>query len=393
MSKMERNVRLFYIYIFFIRLDLWFSIIQLFFLDRGFSLTQYTLAGSVWYLANLLSEIPTGAITDRLGKRISMLISLVSLSLSLFILAFGQTIYHALLSYVIWGFSSSFETGTYSAFLYDSLKEEDREEDFRRVIGRVRAVTITAAAVGSLSAGYLGGIGLDLPILFNAAIPILLCPFLLLFTEPEVSGASEPSYALHITESVRYVSQHKRVAWIILYSSLMSAAVWGLYNFYQPFLYALGVTVEGIGILYSLFRLTSAAGAYLSDSLYNVIGQTSIYLVPFCLAVSVLCIGAFQTPWIAGLLFVNFFISGFYVPILSDLFNKNLPPRKRATIISLSAVLSSLLNATIDPVLGKIADTFSIQATFWTVGIGLFISMGFIIVMLRNGLRKDLAVV
>lgn len=393
MSKMERNVRLFYIYIFFIRLDLWFSIIQLFFLDRGFSLTQYTLAGSVWYLANLLSEIPTGAITDRLGKRISMLIALISLSLSLFILAFGQTIFHALLSYVLWGFSSSFETGTYSAFLYDSLKEEDREENFRRVIGRVRALTIIAAALGSMAAGALGGIDLDLPILLNASIPLLLCPLLLFFTEPEVTGTPEPSYALHIKESVRYVSQHKLVAYLILYSSIMGAAVWGLYNFYQPFLYAFGVTVESIGILYALFRLISAAGSTLSDPLFKVMGEVSIYLIPICLAVSVLCMGTFQTPWIVSLLFVNFFISGFYVPILSDLLNKNLPAGKRATIISLSAVLSSLLNAAIDPVLGMIADTFSIRVTFWTVGIGVLISMSFIIVILKNELRKDLAVI
>lgn len=387
--KMERNVRLFYVFIFLNRLDLWFAVIQLFFLDRGFSLTQYTLAGSVWYVSNLVFEVPTGALTDRLGKRVSMLLALLSLSLSLFILAVGQSYSCILLSYVLWGLSSSFETGTYSAFLYDSLRQGNREKDFRRVMGRVRALTIIAAALGSILAGYVGGISLHLPIMLNAFVPLLLCPLVLFFAEPEVSGAVEPTYLLHIKESIRYVSRHRLVASLVLYSSIMGAAVWALYCFYQPLLKSFEITVERVGVLYSLFRLTSAAGAYLSDSIYRALGEVTVYLIPVCLAASVLSIGFLASPWVVSLILVNFFISGFYLPVISDLLNKNLPSAKRATIISLGSVVSSLLNAVIDPALGRVADVFSLQATFSTVGVGVLIGMSLLLIFLRGGLRKN----
>jgi MFS family permease len=389
LPRMERNVRLFYVFMFLNRLDLWFAIIQLFFLDRGFSLTQYTVANSVWYLSNLVFEVPTGALSDRLGKRPSMLIALLSLSLSCFILALGRSFATVVASYVLWGFSASFETGTYTAFLYDSLKQLGREGDFRGVMGKVRSLTIVAAALGSVAAGYLGTISLDVPIVVNGSIPLLLCPLVLFFAEPEVSEARAPTYLLHIRESLRYVYRHRLVASLVLYCAIMGAAVWALYSFYQPLLDSLSFTVGSIGLLYALFRLVSTAGAYLSDAIYQAVGELSVYLVPLCLVVSVLCLGCLASPWVVGLIAFNFFISGFYLPVISDLLNQNLSSGKRATIISLSAVLSSLLSAAVDPALGLVADAFSLQATFRIAGLGILVGMSLVLPFLRGERRKS----
>lgn len=382
------NVRLFYVFIFVNRLDLWFAMIQLFFLERGFTLTQYTVAGSFWYVSNLLFEVPTGALTDRLGKRPSMMIALLSLSLSFFILALGGSFFTVVVSYVLWGFSASFETGTYTAFLYDSLTQVGKERHFRSVMGKVRALTIGAAALGSVVAGYLGGVSLDIPIIVSGSIPLLLCPMVLSFTEPEVSGARAPTYSLHIKESLGYVSRHRLVASLVLYSAIMGAAVWALYNFYQPLLRSLHFKAESIGFLYALFSLVSAGGAYVSDSICEAVGDISVYLVPLCLVVSVVCMGFLRSPWVVAFIGLNFFISGFYLPVISDLLNQNLPSSMRGTIISLSSVVSSLLNATVDPALGRVADVFSLQATFRIAGLGVLVTMALVLVLLGCERRK-----
>jgi predicted MFS family arabinose efflux permease len=134
--------------------------------------------------------------------------------------------------------------------------------------------------------------------------------------------------------------------------------------------------------------LAGAAGAYLSDAIHEAIGPISVYLVPLCLVVSVLCLGFLASPWVVSLIVVNFFISGFYLPVISDLLNQNLPSGKRATIISLSAVLGSLLNAAGDPLLGRIADVFSLQATFRTAGLGILVSMSLVLLFLRGEQRR-----
>jgi len=81
MRETQSNVRLFQIFAFLNRLELWDAVYVLFLLDRGFSLAQYGILDSLWYVGTLLFEVPTGALTDRYGKRISLFLSVLSQSL------------------------------------------------------------------------------------------------------------------------------------------------------------------------------------------------------------------------------------------------------------------------------------------------------------------------
>jgi hypothetical protein len=171
---------------------------------------------------------------------------------------------------------------------------------------------------------------------------------------------------------------------LIFYSSIVATAVWGLHDFYQPFLGSFGIEVETTGLLYLFFRLFGVTGAHFSDSIYRTVGKVSIYLIPVCFAFSVLCMGFFITPWVIGCIFVIYFIEGFHYPILNDLLNKNLPPGKRATIISLGSVLSCLMGCVFYPTLGKIADVFSLQMTFKVLGLGMLVSMSLVLAFLRR---------
>jgi MFS family permease len=381
---MRSNIRLFYAYIFLNRLEMWLPIVVLFVQDRGFSLAQYTALDAVWYVSTLVFEVPTGVVTDRYGKKVSLLVAAALQSFSLFILAIAKTFLLMIISYVLWGLASSFETGTTDAFVYDSLKQINREEDYGRVRGRITTLTLLAAALGSVLAGYLAGIRLALPIILTASIALLLCPIILFFREPAVSDVREPSHLLHIRESIRYVSYHRLVALLIVYSSILATAVWGLHDFYQPLLRSFGIPVERIGLLYLLFRLSGMVGARLSDPVYKVMGSFSIYLIPLCFVAAVFCMGFLITPWVIVCVFVIYFTEGFYYPIANTLLNKNLPSGKRATIISIGSVLSCLMGAVLYPSLGKIADVFSLQMTFKALGWGFLICMALTLAFLRR---------
>ncbi len=384
MDRMQRNVRVFYFYIFLNRLEMWLPVIVLFLLHRGFSLTQYAIVDAVWYISTLAFEIPTGVITDRYGKKVSLLLGASFQSLSLFILAFGNSFPLLILAYVLWGFASSFETGTHAALIYDSLKQTKREEEYRKVMGRIRTLAIIAAAIGSVLAGYLGGIELRWPIISTAGVALLLGPLILLFTEPEVAEEREPSHLLHIKESIRFVVHRRLVALLIFYSSILGTAIWALYIFYQPLLSSFQVPVEGIGLLYLFFRLFAAAGAHFSDSVYRKIGRPSIYLIPTCFTLAVLSLGFWAEPGVIGFIFAIYFIDGLYYPIISDLLNRNLPSGKRATIISLGSVLACLMGAVLYPALGRIADLFSLQMVFQVLGFLLLLSMAPVLGLLKR---------
>ncbi len=65
-----------------------------------------------------------------------------------------------LVGFILWGVKSAFTHGTYQGLIYDHLKDEGREGDYARVIGRTKACSYAAimlASVGASLAVKFGG--------------------------------------------------------------------------------------------------------------------------------------------------------------------------------------------------------------------------------------------
>ena len=77
-----------------------------------------------------------------------------------------------------------------------------------------------------------------------------------------------------------------------------------------------------------------------------------------------------------GLLFILFIylIRGIVTPILRNEINVNTESRKRATVLSVRSFIIRISFAIIAPILGFIADNFSLSFSFFAIGIitGLF---------------------
>jgi MFS family permease len=392
MRSLERNIRWFKLYMFLNRLDMWQPVVVLFVLERGFTLTEYAVVDAVWYVSTVIFEVPTGLLTDRYGKKPSLCVALLSQAAALFVLACATSFLALFVSYVLWGFASSFETGTTDAFVFDSLKQMRREGEYRKIAGTIKTLVILAAAFGSILAGLLGGIGLALPIVATASIALLLLPLMFLLNEPDVSDVRQPSHWLHLKESLRYLRRHRPVTLLLLYPAIMETAVWGLYMFYQPLLRSFHVSVQHMGLLYFCFRLLGAAGARLSDPAYKVAGRACIYLIPGAFAACVLCLGLLVTPWAIGAIFVIFFLAGLYYPTVNALVNQSLPSGSRATILSAGSVLSCSMGAIAYPLLASLADATSLHTGITALSIGFVALMAPVLVLLgrqRLGLHPQ----
>jgi MFS family permease len=377
-------VRLFQLFAFVSRLELWEPVYVLFLLARGFSLAQYGLLDTMWYVGSVLFEVPTGALADRLGNRASLLLALVSQALSFALIAMARSFWAMAAAFLLWGLASAFETGTYSAFLYDSLKEAGREGDYGVVYGRTASLQILASALGALIGGYLGAMRLQAPLWASSAIPLLLCPLVWSFREPKVERAVERTYGQQISESVRYVWQRPLVTSLLFYCATMGAVLWALRIFYQPLLDSYGVPVPRIGALYLGFKLCMAAGAQVSAAAVQRLGANALYAAPALLVVAVLGLGGIVSPWAIGFIFVIFFVEGLYTPALNTWLNRSIPSGKRATIISLAMWVSCLMSTAVNTPLGWIGDRFSVRAAFAAIGVGTLLCLGVIVARLRR---------
>jgi MFS family permease len=149
----------------------------------------------------------------------------------------------------IWAVGVSLMSGAQEAFLYDSLKEMNREEESKKLFGRTRSVglvgILVAAPLGSIIAGSLGLRYTMMLISIPTGISVVLCLFL---KEPTVNKSKEKlKYFEIIKEGFNHLRGNKVVQ--ILAADLL---VGGLVSYfviwtYQQRLLDIGVPSAHLG--------------------------------------------------------------------------------------------------------------------------------------------------
>src|SRR5437764_4338863 len=111
-ARLASAVPRYYAYNFFISLQLWISIWVVYLQEeRGLSLTQITVLDAPFWLVMVLSEVPTGALADRWGRRLALLVGGLCYAAALFLFGVAESYPLLVLSYLVWSFSMTLASG------------------------------------------------------------------------------------------------------------------------------------------------------------------------------------------------------------------------------------------------------------------------------------------
>lgn len=144
-------------------------IMYLFLLAQGLNFTQIAILEAIYNLTTLLGEIPTGYIGDRVGRRNSLLIGTVLISVTLLGIGLANTFLSLAVLYVFWSGGYNFRSGSEDAWLYYTLTDELSEREFARVRGRGESAALCVGAGAAVVGGYLGSVDLSYPWFVAAA--------------------------------------------------------------------------------------------------------------------------------------------------------------------------------------------------------------------------------
>ena len=68
-EQLERNVRRFILFRVLFNARFYYPVFAILFLDLGLTPEQFALANTVWAVAIVLLEVPSGALADLVGRR------------------------------------------------------------------------------------------------------------------------------------------------------------------------------------------------------------------------------------------------------------------------------------------------------------------------------------
>jgi Na+/melibiose symporter-like transporter len=222
-----------------------------------------------------------------------------------------------------------------------------------------------------LGAPLASATSLATPIIVSGGISACALLVGLTFKEPYVRDRTRPtqSYAQIINDSGRLVRDNAAVRYAILYFGLITIGSIAVVFFFQPFLEGHDVDLGQVGVWQTPMRLAGIVAALGAHRLMRDLGERrTFYLMP------IMVVGGYVTlaAWDSVYAQIAFPLINFAVilsqPTVTDYLNRRVPSEQRATVVSLTNMIRSMVLMPAAPLLALIADHASDQAAFWTGG-------------------------
>ena len=368
------NVEKFIALTFFQNLYLYNHVGALYMQSRGLSLLEVNSIWSIIVLTIFLTEVPTGVIADRIGRKRSVVVALFLQFLGEFFYIFAPGYVAFVLIAILGGVGYSFLTGANEALIYDSLPAENRETAMKQAMGRIGAAYQLAFFVAPLLGGlviselvlskYLLGIALTASSVFVA--------FLISLTlkEPPALYHHQAVSALQILKNgLAQVRGNRKIQWIAAVAILTGAFSATLVTFYQPYFVQFGVTTSlPIGVALSLGGLAAFLVLNNISAIEHRLGHFGLFFFSFFPGVLYLLLAfAPNIPVLFPLFILTYAFADAKNPFISAYQNEQIESDSRATTISLINMIGKFYIAIVSLLLGWIAN-HSISATWVTIG-------------------------
>ena len=355
-------------------------IITLFFQERGLSMTQIMLLQSLFLIAIVILEIPSGYFADIFERKTSILLSTIFAALGDFTYVFAHGFWSMLLAEILLAIAGAFMSGADSALLYDSLKIARKESEHKKYASRMfSASKMTEAIASVLGATIAATWSMASTFFLSTIVTLLALPVAFSIKEPPRDKISKHSNHLkELAQIVKFaIHSNKKIKWLIIYGSSLSAstlvAVWML----QPYFKLLNIPIAYFGILWAIFNLSGAVFALSAHFFENKLGfkktLTLLIIFPF---VAHITLALYPSLWALPFALLYSATFALSTPILQDYINKEVNSSIRASILSVYSLFSRFTFVLLSPLIGYFADIYDLKTAFLAAGI-IFGFLGF----------------
>lgn len=319
-----------------------YPIITLYLLSRGLSEGDVGLVNGLFFLGVVSAEVPTGYVGDKIGRRNSLIVSTLLMSVSLLAFTVSGSVIAFAAVFVFWGVALTFRSGTGSAYLYDMLDERFDTDQYTTITGRGGAAFLVTSAVTSIAGGYLYGIDRRIP--FVAAAAVTGCGALVLLSMPETEqyASGEGGEVFSARDAWRVVREKflgPELRAFIIYTALLLSIPELADLYIQPIVVEAGIPENWLGVLYAGFMLLTAVASYNVDRVREAVGIEGWFHVAPLLMVAVLA-GMLVDPLLAIPGFVGMrVLKSLSYAFRGQYLNDRLPSLGRATVLSTASMV------------------------------------------------------
>lgn len=321
------------------------------FFQSELSAAQAVLIYVFYDLATTLLEVPSGYFSDRVGRRITLIISSLAGLLAALMQAFGSEFWVFALAQAALGMHMAFNSGTDSSLLYESLAEAGREDEIEEHELRAWRFGFAALALSAVTGGAMALIGLRVPYIATAAAFILVLLIVLRFREPALHHRVESEMAR--LGALKITFRKPVLLWLFGLTALMYGFSHLPFIFGQPFilqaLERLNLAANAplvSGSVTAFMMLVSLFTSWLAPTIRKRIGLAGILLLAFAMQIGLVAGLALTSSALAiALLLLRMVPDSFSTAFVKARVQRELPDEVRATYLSIKSLVARILFA------------------------------------------------
>lgn len=323
----------------------------------------------------LMMEIPTGAISDMVGKRKTLLFAMLLCAIGYGIMGSNTSTAGLVVGFLISLVGGAFYSGADEALAYETLKAQNNEKGFERVISNANMLAIISLIVASVVGGVLYAIDVRLPYYAWGAASLVgfICAWF--FTEPdgERETFSVQAYVHQMVGGFRQLSQPALRPFMPLILGLVGMTFLFTDGLIQPAVAEhMGFDAGGQSLAFAVIAGLSAGVTYFVPWLRK---RFSAWTFLMMLA-GFMAFGFWGAGYTAGLsgftMLILIRLTGTVaMPWVSIVVNQHVPSRDRATTLSTVSLITKIPYALTAVLAGHLAESGKIG--IFTGGIGVFL--------------------
>ncbi|RLJ36329.1 putative MFS family arabinose efflux permease [Litoreibacter meonggei] len=324
----------------------WFLYFQ-----QELSASQAILLYVIYDIATTVLEVPSGYMSDRLGRRLTLICAAIALFAGAALITVGNSFAIFAGGQILLGAASAFRSGTDTSLLYESLTAEGRSDEVETHELRAWRFGFSALALSAVTGGALALWSGALPFAAGAiAAAVLLAVTLQLKEPPHKLRAPERFDDLR---TLRANFANPTLLWLFALSLLMYVFSHIPFVFGQPFI-AEAMATSGLrseaplvsGTVSAAMMVLSVLVSLVALRIRKRIGLPAILLVAFAMQIALVASLALSgSVLVIGLLLFRMIPNSLSQPFIQARIQPLLEDGTRATYLSLQSLTGRLVFA------------------------------------------------
>ena len=388
------NTKFYYLYNILVTVALSFfnPILYIYLLSKDFSFAEVGLYLSIFWLVSFMTELPCGAITDNIGAKNSILLSMIFKVIGL-ILLLSNSLILLYISAILSAIAESFQSGTLTSWLVNVSNKNNEEINIDKILSRNSLYALFfSAIVGFISAKYVYVYYKSLSIILSMIVFIISLFITLLFMKnlevtQKISIERLKDSFVTVKNSLKETLYVKSSVFLMILFVIPSILDLGPSNQWQAVFEKLDVDI--IGYIWIGISVSGMLGSLIYEKLSNKLSKLRILYFFVVANIGMLLMFVFiQNVYAKFVLFMIYIVFFTLMSIQVSVFmHKYLvkSDENRTTTVSIFYTFESIIVAILLSVNGVLTDRVGIENT-WLAFMALVgvIILSFMLVKLKK---------